>query len=209
MKSLIISLIYYFLFLNSFNLFAQRVETEVFYYAGTFYNKSSVIYDTLKGSSVIDPQSKYYSNEKYQLRGYSSQQFKEYKPIAFAYDENSSFKNGDEYIFFSKNTGKIRITTLDSTVLKESNIKIRKPFIWTRNDISILKDNSELDFYIISETAFNFYIYQLNHKTGKTKMIKKINEVWNNPNFRIEYGQLHYQRTKAGKLENYTLDLKN
>jgi hypothetical protein len=198
-----------FLFLNSFNQFAQRVETEVFYYASTFYNKSSVIYDTLRGSSVVDPQSNYYSSKNYHLRGYSSLQFKEFKPISFAYDENTSFKNGDEYIFFSKNTGKIRIASLDSAVIMESDIKIRKPFIWTRNDISILKDNSELEFYIISETVFNYYIYHLNYRTGKTNLLIKTKDVWKNPNFRIDNGQLHYQKMKADKLENYILDLKN
>jgi hypothetical protein len=36
-----------------------------------------------------------------------------------------------------------------------------------------------------------------------------MNDVWKNPNFRIDNGQLHYQKMKADKLENYILDLKN
>lgn len=199
-----------FFFIIAFNVYAQKVERETIYYAGSLYKKSGYYYDTLRGGTPkIDKASYFTDDRKSHFRNYNSQQFNFNKLNSFAYDENASFKNGDQIIFFSKNTGKIRITTTDSTIIKECAIKIAKPFIWTRNDISILKDNSKLEFYIIAETVFNYYVYQLNHQTGKTKLLTKTNDVWNNPNFRIENGQLHYQKSKAGKLENYTLNLKN
>jgi len=209
MKSLIFSIFSFFTILNSSKLIAQIDHKEISYYSNSIYRNGVRVYDTIQGSPVIDRASFYFDNSSTHFRGYSTLDFSDYTENFFAYDENTTFQNGDEYIFFSKNTGKIRITTLDSVVIRESDIKIRKPIIWTRNDISILRDNSKLDFYIISETAFSFYIYHLNHKTGKTTMLKKMNEVWNNPNFRIVNGQLYYQKNKEGKLENYTLDLKN
>jgi hypothetical protein len=196
-----------FVFVSS-NFHAQSWDLTGSFYSGSDGSSKRLIYDTLRGMPVRDPASNSinrYSNNW----GEYAKNFKNHQPNLFEYDENLIFENGSEFVFFSKTSSKIRITTLDGSILVENHIRISKPIIWNRNDILIIKDKNDFEFYIITETIFNFYIYNLNVRTGKTKLLKATKDVWKNPNFRIDNGQLHYQKNKAGKLENYTLDLKN
>jgi len=96
---------------------------------------------------------------------------------------------------------------LDGTIAYENEIQLKEPLFWSNKGRGVVKDEVTNEYYIYTETNFSYNWYSLNSETGATKFITKMNDVWNNPNFRIEDGQLYYQKNKGGKLENYSLEL--
>ncbi len=119
------------------------------------------------------------------------------------------FTESKAIVMFTNNFSTLIRLNLDGTIASENEIQLKKPFFWSNKGRGVVKDEVTNEYYIYTETNFSYNWYSLNSETGATKFITKMNDVWNNPNFRIESGQLHYQRIKAGKLENYKLDLRN
>ena len=118
------------------------------------------------------------------------------------------FTESNAVVMFTDNFSAIIRLNLDGTIASENEIQLKEPFFWSNKGRGVVKDEVTNEYYIFTETNFSYNWYSLNSETGATKFITKMNDVWENPNFRIEEGQLHYQKTKAGKLENYSLDLK-
>ena len=110
---------------------------------------------------------------------------------------------------FTENVTEFVRLNLDGTIASKTEIELKEPIFWSNKGRGVVKDEVTNEYYIFTETNFSYNWYSLNSETGVTKFIAKMNDVWKNPNFRIEEGQLHYQKMKAEKSENHTLDLKN
>jgi hypothetical protein len=119
------------------------------------------------------------------------------------------FTESNSILFFTENISSLIRLNLDGTIASKTEIELKEPIFWSNKGRGVVKDEATNTYYIYSETNFSYNWYSLNSETGATKFITKMNDVWENPNFRIDNRQLHYQKMKAGKLENYTLDLKN
>jgi hypothetical protein len=119
------------------------------------------------------------------------------------------FTESNSILFFTENISLLIRLNLDGTIASKTEIELKEPLFWSNKGRGVVKDEATNTYYIYTETNFSYNWYSLNSETGATKFITKMNDVWENPNFRIENGQLHYQKMKAEKLENYTLDLKN
>ena len=119
------------------------------------------------------------------------------------------FTESNSILFFTENISSLIRLNLDGTIASKTEIELKEPIFWSNKGRGVVKDEVTNEYYIFTETNFSYNWYSLNSETGATKFITKMNDVWENPNFRIDNGQLHYQKMKAGKLENYTLDLKN
>jgi hypothetical protein len=119
------------------------------------------------------------------------------------------FTESNAIVMFTDNFSAFIRFNLDGTIASENEIELKNPLFWSNKGRGVVKDEVTNEYYIFTETNFSYNWYSLNSKTGATKFITKMNDVWENPNFRIDNGQLHYQKMKAEKLENYTLDLKN
>ena len=119
------------------------------------------------------------------------------------------FTESNAVVMFTDNFSAFIRLNLDGTIASENEIQLKEPIFWSNKGRGVVKDEVTNEYYIFTETNFSYNWYSLNSETGATKFITKMNDVWGNPNFRIDNGQLHYQKMKAEKLENYTLDLKN
>lgn len=119
------------------------------------------------------------------------------------------FTESNAIVMFTDNFSAFIRLNLDGTIASENEIQLKAPIFWSNKGRGVVKDEVTNEYYIYTETNFSYNWYSLNSKTGATKFITKMNDVWENPNFRIEEGTLYYQQNKAGKLENYSLDLKN
>ena len=119
------------------------------------------------------------------------------------------FTESNSVLMFTDNFSAIIRLNLDGTIAFENKIQLKEPIFWSNKGRGVVKDEVTNEYYIFTETNFSYNWYSLSSETGATKFITKMNDVWENPNFRIEEGTLHYQKNKAGKLENYSLDLKN
>ena len=119
------------------------------------------------------------------------------------------FTESNAVVMFTDNFSAFIRLNLDGTIASKNEIQLKEPIFWSNKGRGVVKDEVTNEYYIFTETNFSYNWYSLNSETGATKFITKMNDVWENPNFRIEDGQLHYQKTKAGNLENYSLDLKN
>ena len=118
------------------------------------------------------------------------------------------FTESNAVVMFTDNFSAFIRLNLDGTIASENEIQLKAPIFWSNKGRGVVKDEVTNEYYIFTETNFSYNWYSLNSKTGATKFITKMNDVWENPNFRIEEGTLHYQKNKAGKLEIYSLDLK-
>ncbi len=110
---------------------------------------------------------------------------------------------------FTENVSEFVRLNLDGTIASKTEIELKEPIFWSNKGRGVVKDEVTNEYYIYTETNFSYNWYSLNSETGATKFITKMNDVWENPYFRIEDGQLYYQKMKAEKSENYSLDLKN
>ncbi|MBU3660035.1 MAG: hypothetical protein FGM14_09205 [Flavobacteriales bacterium] len=119
------------------------------------------------------------------------------------------FTESNSILFFTENTSSLIRLNLDGTIASKTEIELKEPILWSNKGRGVVKDEIANAYYIFTETNFSYNWYKLDCTTGETQFITKMRDVWENPNFRIENGQLHYQKSKAGKLENYTLNLKN
>ena len=119
------------------------------------------------------------------------------------------FTESNAVVMFTDNFSAFIRLNLDGTIASENEIQLKEPIFWSNKGRGVVKDEVTNEYYIFTETNFSYNWYSLNSETGATKFIIKMSDVWENPNFRIEEGTLHYQKTKAGNLENYSLDLKN
>ena len=119
------------------------------------------------------------------------------------------FTESNSIVMFTDNFSAFIRLNLDGTIASKTEIELKEPLFWSNKGRGVVKDETTNTYYIYSETNFSYNWYRLNSETGATKFITKMNDVWENPNFRIEDGLLQYQKMKAEKLENYTLDLKN
>ncbi len=119
------------------------------------------------------------------------------------------FTESNAVVMFTDNFSAFIRLNLDGTIASENEIQLKEPIFWSNKGRGVVKDEVTNEYYIFTETNFSYNWYSLNSETGATKFITKMNDVWENPNFRIEEGTLYYQQNKAGKLENYSLDLKN
>jgi hypothetical protein len=119
------------------------------------------------------------------------------------------FTETNSMLVFLDNISSIIRLNLDGTIASKTEIELKEPLFWSNKGRGVVKDEATNTYYIYTETNFSYNWYSLNSETGATKFITKMNDVWENPNFRIDNGQLHYQKMKAEKLENYILDLKN
>ena len=119
------------------------------------------------------------------------------------------FTESNAVVMFTDNFSAFIRFNLDGTIASENEIELKEPIFWSNKGRGVVKDEVTNEYYIFTETNFSYNWHSLNSETGATKFITKMNDVWGNPNFRIDNGQLHYQKMKAEKLENYTLDLKN
>lgn len=203
MKSIVLT---FFLFLIADDVLAQRWEMDNYTYVGPSGNRKPLVYDTLRGTSVFDPASNYGFQTENNW-GLNERKNNNYQANLVEYDEKMAFVLGDDCVFFSKSKSKIRITSIDGSVQKENDISINKPIIWNRKDVTILKDNLEFEFYLITETNFKFYIYKLDYLTGNTELLQKIDDVWMQPNFKIENGILYYEKLNNKKITSFNLDL--
>ena len=118
------------------------------------------------------------------------------------------FTESNSIVMFTDNFSAFIRLNLDGSIASKTEIELKEPLFWSNKGRGVVKDEVTNEYYIYTETNFSYNWYSLNSKTGATKFITKMNDVWENPNFRIEEGTLHYQKNKAGKLENYSLDLK-
>jgi hypothetical protein len=119
------------------------------------------------------------------------------------------FTEPNAIVLFTDNISSIVRLNLDGTIISKNDIQLKERIFWSNKGRGIVKDVSTGTYYLFTETNFSYNWYRLDSETGATKFITKMNDVWENPNFSIDNGQLHYQKMKAEKLENYTLDLKN
>ena len=119
------------------------------------------------------------------------------------------FTESNAVVMFTDNFSAFIRLNLDGTIASENEIQLKEPIFWSNKGRGVVKDEVTNEYYIFTETNFSYNWYSLNSETGATKFIIKMSDVWENPNFRIEDGYLHYQKTNAGNLENYSLDLKN
>lgn len=119
------------------------------------------------------------------------------------------FTESNAVIIFTDNISAFIRLNLDGTIASENEIELKEPIFWSNKARGVVKDEVTNEYYIYTETNFSYNWYSLNSNTGATKFITKMKDVWNNPNFKIDNGQLHYQKMRANKLENYTLALKN
>jgi hypothetical protein len=118
------------------------------------------------------------------------------------------FTEANSIMFFTENVSSLIRLNLDGTLASKTEIELKEPFFWSNKGRGVVKDEVTNEYYIFTETNFSYNWYSLNSETGATKFITKMNDVWENPNFRIEDGQLYYQKNKSGKLENYSYNLK-
>jgi hypothetical protein len=118
------------------------------------------------------------------------------------------FTESNAVVMFTDNFSAFIRLNLDGTIASENEIQLKAPIFWSNKGRGVVKDEVTNEYYIFTETNFSYNWYSLNSETGATKFITKMNEVWENPNFRIEDGQLYYQKNKSGKLENYSYNLK-
>jgi len=119
------------------------------------------------------------------------------------------FAESNAIVMFTDNFSSFIRLNLDGSVASKTEIELKEPIFWSNKGRGVVKDEATNAYYIFTETNFSYNWYSLNSETGATKFITKMNDVWEKPNFKIDNGQLHYQKMKAEKLENYTLDLKN
>jgi hypothetical protein len=119
------------------------------------------------------------------------------------------FTESNAIVMFTDNFSAFIRFNLDGTIASENEIQLKAPIFWSNKGRGVVKDEVTNEYYIFTETNFSYNWYSLNSETGATKFITKMNDVWENPNFKIDNGQLHYQKMKTEKLENHILDLKN
>jgi hypothetical protein len=119
------------------------------------------------------------------------------------------FTESNAIVMFTDNFSAFIRFNLDGTIASENEIELKNPLFWSNKGRGVVKDEVTNEYYIFTETNFSYNWYSLNSETGATKFITKMNDVWENPNFKIDNGQLHYQKMKTEKLENHILDLKN
>jgi len=123
-------------------------------------------------------------------------------------DNVSIFVEDNAIVCFTENCNEILTLSLDGYVQSRNEIQLNAPFLWSDKGRGVVKDEINNEYFIYVETNFSYNWFSVNTQTGKAKFIMKLDDIWENPNFKIESNMLTYEKLKGDKLQQYSVYLK-
>jgi hypothetical protein len=151
----------------------------------------------------------FYSKRKYirpyhrlyndKVDAYSAFQFKDIAKELIVFTEANSL------VCFTQNANHVLRLNLDGTIISTKEINFKGPLVYSDKGRTVLRDEITNKYYFTVETNFSYNWYEVNPTTGATQFLLKMDDVWQNPNWKIEDGVLSYDKVVAGKMERKTV----
>jgi hypothetical protein len=108
------------------------------------------------------------------------------------YEEFDYFLKNDSLIFISEGVNFVVLMQPDGTILSKAEIEITKPYVYYLGEKRAYFDQKTGKTYVCVATLYHFNFYELEPANGQTKFLFQTDEIWNNPDFHIENGELNY-----------------
>ena len=108
------------------------------------------------------------------------------------YEEFDYFLKNDSLIFISEGVNFVVLMQPDGTILSKAEIEITEPYMYYLGEKRAYFDQKTGKTYVCVATLYHFNFYELEPANGQTKFLFQTDEIWNNPDFHIENGELNY-----------------
>jgi hypothetical protein len=108
------------------------------------------------------------------------------------YEEYDYFLKNDSLIFISEGVNFVVLMQPDGTILSKAEIEITEPYVYYLGEKRAYFDQKTGKTYVCVATLYHFNFYELEPANGQTKFLFQTDEIWNNPDFYIENGELNY-----------------
>jgi hypothetical protein len=108
------------------------------------------------------------------------------------YEEFDYFLKNDSLIFISEGVNFVVLMQPDGTILSKAEIEITEPYVYYLGEKRAYFDQKTGKTYVCVATLYHFNFYELEPANGQTKFLFQTDEIWNNPDFHIENGELNY-----------------
>lgn len=180
----------------------RKVNNETYTQSGVYKTSGSVYDIDSSGRPRIDREP-YYEKCMERTR---QQQYKAGEKIS-SYSANTIVVHFDNYVCFSEGFDKVAMLSSEGNILSLNSIRITEPLVWSKKGQEVYYDEQQRLFYLVCKTNYGFNWYSVLPETGETDLILQINEIWLDPNWKIENGFLTYQRPVDGKLTEFKEEL--
>jgi hypothetical protein len=108
------------------------------------------------------------------------------------YEEYDYFLKNDSLIFISEGVNFVVLMQPDGTILSKAEIEITEPYVYYLGEKRAYFDQKTGKIYVCIATLYHFNFYELEPANGQTKFLFQIDEIWKDPDFKIENGVLNY-----------------
>ncbi len=113
--------------------------------------------------------------------------------------EKYVFAHYENFICFDEAYGKVVILSGSGEVIASSNVQVTEPKIYSRKGQSIYYDEVQKEFFLVYKTNYGFNWYSLLPETGEAELVLQINQIWPNPNWKVENGFLSFEKEVLGE----------
>lgn len=108
------------------------------------------------------------------------------------YEEYDYFVKNDSLIFISEGVNFVVMMQPDGTILSKAQIEITQPYAYYLGEKRAFFDQQTGKTYMCVATLYHFNIYELEPANGQTKYLFQLDDVWPNPDFKVNNGKLSY-----------------
>jgi hypothetical protein len=115
--------------------------------------------------------------------------------------ENLFWKGNSIYLFYDNLTA-FSVLQLNGEISSQQHIDYTFPkgMAFDKSH-EIVQDKVTEEFYFVVATNFSYLWYELDEENQSTRLLKKFNDVWVNPNWDLSMGLLNYQYLRGNRYE--------
>jgi len=115
--------------------------------------------------------------------------------------ENLFWKGNNIYLFYDNLTA-FSVLQLNGEISSQQHIDYTFPKGMSFDKShEIVQDKVTEEFYFVVATNFTYLWYELDEENQSTRLLKKFNDVWVNPNWDLSMGLLNYQYLRGNRYE--------
>lgn len=100
---------------------------------------------------------------------------------------------GEKVLVVSCDAERVSLVKQNGMIEASHSIRIQEPRYFSQKARYPFYDEASRRLFLIVETNFSYLWFEVNPLTGDARYIFKTETIWNNPNWRIENGQLIYE----------------
>lgn len=108
------------------------------------------------------------------------------------YEEYDYFIKNDSLIFISEGVNFVVMMQPDGTILSKAQIEITQPYVYYLGEKRAFFDQQTGKTYLCVATLHHFNFYELEPANGQTNYLFHLDNVWPNPDFKVNNGKLSY-----------------